>query len=35
MIPPECMLPFVVESKQAIAAFTQWLKSLWFAPNAL
>ena len=35
MIPPECMLPFVVESKQAIAAFSQWLKSLWFAPSAL
>jgi hypothetical protein len=35
MIPPECMLPFRVESKQAIDEFTKWLGSLWFAPNSL
>jgi DNA-directed RNA polymerase subunit RPC12/RpoP len=35
MIPPECLLPFRVESKEAFEAFTRWLRSLWFAPNSL
>ena len=35
MIPPECILPFRIESKQAIEAYTKWLHSLWFAPNSL
>jgi len=35
MIPPECMLPFKIEKRQAIDAFSKWLKGLWFAPNAL
>ncbi len=35
MIPPECMLPFRVEKRQAIDNFSQWLASLWFAPNTL
>jgi DNA-directed RNA polymerase subunit RPC12/RpoP len=35
MIPPECMLPFRVENRQAGEAFRQWLESLWFAPSSL
>ena len=35
MIPPECMLPFRVEKREAISAFSTWLSSLWFAPNTL
>ena len=35
MIPPQCMLPFKVEHRQAIAAFTQWRDGLWFAPSSL
>ncbi len=35
MIPPECMLPFRVEKREAVAAFSQWLGGLWFAPSAL
>jgi len=35
MIPPECMLPFRVGSKEAVAAYNNWLKGLWFAPNSL
>jgi DNA-directed RNA polymerase subunit RPC12/RpoP len=35
MIPPESLLPFVIDRKQARAAFVEWLSGLWFAPNAL
>jgi hypothetical protein len=35
MIPPESLLPFAIEMKQAREAFKQWLHGLWFAPNAL
>jgi DNA-directed RNA polymerase subunit RPC12/RpoP len=35
MVPPECILPFRVESRQAIEAYNDWLKGLWFAPNSL
>jgi hypothetical protein len=34
-IPPESLLPFAVDRRAAVAAFTQWLHSLWFAPSAL
>lgn len=35
MIPPESLLPFAVDLREARDSFTAWLKSLWFAPNAL
>jgi len=35
MIPPESLLPFTVELRGARDAFTAWLQTLWFAPNAL
>ena len=35
MLPPECMLPFKIENKQAVEKFTTWLRSLWFAPARL
>lgn len=35
MLAPECILPFCVTQHQANAGLSQWLKSRWFAPNAL
>ena len=35
MIPPESLLPFAVDLREARNAFTAWLGSLWLAPNAL
>jgi predicted RNA-binding Zn-ribbon protein involved in translation (DUF1610 family) len=35
MIPPESLLPFAIDLREARDAFTAWLGSLWFAPNAL
>ncbi len=35
MIPPESLLPFAVDLRNARDAFTAWLGSLWLAPNAL
>ena len=35
MIPPESLLPFAVDLRDAREAFTAWLGSLWFAPNEL
>lgn len=35
MIPPECVLPFLVDKKQAIKGFADWLGALWFAPGTL
>lgn len=35
MIPPESLLPFAVDLRDARDAFTAWLKALWFAPNSL
>lgn len=34
-IQPESLLPFRITDEQAIAAFDQWVKSLWFAPSRL
>jgi predicted RNA-binding Zn-ribbon protein involved in translation (DUF1610 family) len=34
-IQPESLLPFSITGEQAIAAFDQWLGSLWFAPSSL
>ncbi len=33
--PPETVLPFDVEKRVAVEAFSTWVKGLWFAPNAL
>lgn len=33
MIPPEGVLPFRIERREAITAFQQWVASRWFAPN--
>jgi predicted RNA-binding Zn-ribbon protein involved in translation (DUF1610 family) len=35
MIPPEALLPFSVDLREARDAFGKWLLSLWFAPTAL
>ncbi len=35
LIKPGAVLPFAVTSKQASSKFKLWIKSLWFAPNAL
>ncbi len=35
MIPPESLLPFTIELREARDAFNTWIKSLWFAPNGL
>jgi transcription initiation factor IIE alpha subunit len=34
-IQPESLLPFRITDEQAIVAFDQWVKSLWFAPSRL
>ena len=34
-IKPAAVLPFVLEEREAKAAMTEWLGSLWFAPNGL
>ncbi len=34
-IQTDAVLPFAINAKQAIPIFKRWLKSLWFAPNAL
>jgi predicted RNA-binding Zn-ribbon protein involved in translation (DUF1610 family) len=34
-IKPQAVLPFALDEKQARAAMTNWLGSLWFAPNGL
>ncbi len=34
-IQPESLLPFRITDKQAVAAFDQWVASLWFAPSKL
>jgi len=35
VITPEAVLPFIITEQQANSAFRKWIKSLWFAPNAL
>jgi DNA-directed RNA polymerase subunit RPC12/RpoP len=35
MIPPESLLPFTVDLREAREAYNTWIKSLWFAPNSL
>lgn len=35
LIQPEAVLPFKLEKPQAERAFHDWIKGLWFAPNAL
>lgn len=35
MLPPESLLPFTVDLRDARDAFAAWLRTLWFAPNAL
>jgi LSD1 subclass zinc finger protein len=35
LIAPEAVLPFAVDKKNANGAFGKWVKSRWFAPNAL
>jgi DNA-directed RNA polymerase subunit RPC12/RpoP len=35
MIPPEGVLPFKVEKRQAVAAFARWIAGRWFAPTKL
>jgi DNA-directed RNA polymerase subunit RPC12/RpoP len=35
MIPPESLLPFTVDLREARAEFEKWLKTLWFAPHSL
>jgi len=34
-IAPECLLPFAIASRDAVAAFNKWLASRWFAPGDL
>jgi LSD1 subclass zinc finger protein len=34
-IKPQALLPFSVTREQAVNAFRTWVRSLWFAPNAL
>ncbi|CAN5315920.1 hypothetical protein BH11PLA2_BH11PLA2_00090 [soil metagenome] len=35
LIEPESLLPFAVDLRGAREAYTEWLKSLWFAPSEL
>jgi Zn finger protein HypA/HybF involved in hydrogenase expression len=35
MVPPESLLPFKVDDRQARGLFNQWISSLWFAPREL
>jgi DNA-directed RNA polymerase subunit RPC12/RpoP len=35
MIAPEAVLPFTIDERRAVAAFTAWINSRWFAPNEL
>lgn len=35
LIRPNCILPFHVPREKAVDSFRAWLKSRWFAPNAL
>lgn len=35
MLAPDALIPFGIEREKAEAAFHQWLKTLWFAPNSL
>ena len=35
LVAPEGVLPFKVPQKQATAAISQWVRTRWFAPNAL
>ncbi len=35
MIPPESLIPFRIDLRQAREAFTRWLHGLWFAPSEL
>ena len=35
MIAPEGVVPFAVNDRKAIDAFSNWIAGLWFAPNAL
>jgi predicted RNA-binding Zn-ribbon protein involved in translation (DUF1610 family) len=35
MIPPESLLPFTVELREAREAFVKWIGALWFAPSEL
>ena len=35
MIPPESLLPFKIDLRQARQAFERWIASRWFAPNSL
>lgn len=35
VVPPEAVIPFGVDRKQARTAFKSWVSSRWFAPNAL
>lgn len=35
LIKPKSLLPFHITKQQATAAFQQWIKGLWFAPNKL
>lgn len=35
LIRPKCLLPFHITREQAMAAFRQWVASLWFAPSDL
>jgi DNA-directed RNA polymerase subunit RPC12/RpoP len=35
LVPPEAVIPFQVQRKQAHEAFGGWVTSRWFAPNAL
>ncbi|MDQ3192929.1 MAG: hypothetical protein M3Q58_15180 [Bacteroidota bacterium] len=32
---PQYLLPFNIDNKQAVAAYTKWVKGLWWAPNDL
>jgi DNA-directed RNA polymerase subunit RPC12/RpoP len=34
-IPPECLVPFALDRVKAETLFRQWIRSLWFRPNAL
>lgn len=35
IVPPESLLPFAVDDRQARNLFNQWIGSLWFAPTEL
>ena len=35
MLPPESLIPFKLDLREAREAFTQWLQGLWFAPTKL